>query len=201
MSGNEYDTGYAERQIGRSRNPLRKLVKHFYLNHILRDVQGRAVDFGCGAGQLLQKLAPGSIGLEVNPSLVSALQSGGLNVKRYDPAYDELSFLELSPGFYGTFIMAHVLEHFENAADSLKKILKACGRLDIDRVIVVLPGKKGYMYDTTHRTFVNRDYLVSNDLLECEGYTIADMHYFPINLEWVGSYFTFHDFKVVYTRS
>ncbi|MEO8407474.1 MAG: hypothetical protein ABI476_03505, partial [Oxalobacteraceae bacterium] len=75
-------------QLRRSRHPLRKSIKFFYLKNILRDVVGKTIDFGCGAGQLLTGLPAGSVGLEVNPHLVDALRKAGLNAQRYDPEDD-----------------------------------------------------------------------------------------------------------------
>lgn len=200
MSSAEYDSAYAERQLSRSRNPFRRLIKGFYIRDVLRDIHGTTIDFGCGAGQLLNRLPPGSIGLEVNPSLVTQLKMQGLNVQRYDPGQDQLCFTELASGRYQTFVMSHVLEHFDDAADGLRKILCACERLHIPRVVIVVPGEKGYAFDDTHRSFVNRDYLTCHNLLECEGYSVTKMRYFPINLEAIGKFFTFHELKVIYDK-
>lgn len=200
MSSAEYDAAYAARQLSRSHNPLRRLVKGFYLRNLTRDVRGPAIDFGCGAGQLLAKLPPGSVGLEVNATLVEALQSQGLDVRLYDPMQDHLRFNDLADGHYQTFVMSHVLEHFEDAADGLRKILHACRRLDVSRVIIVVPGKKGYAFDKTHRSFVNRDYLIRHNLMDCEEYGVTAMSSFPVNLELISAFFTFHELKIIYDR-
>jgi SAM-dependent methyltransferase len=200
MSVSEYDTAYATRQLSRSRNPLRRLGKGFYLRDLLKDVIGPTIDFGCGAGQLLARLPENSIGLEVNVELVKALQSQGKNVQVYNPEQDQLSFAGLPADHYKTFVMSHVLEHFDDAAEGLHKILRACGRLGIRRVIIVVPGEKGYAFDKTHRSFVNREYLVQNNLLDCEGYGVTKMRFFPFNLELVGAFFTFHELKIIYDK-
>lgn len=200
MSSTEYDETYAARQLSRSRNPFRRLIKGFYLRDVLRDIHGPTIDFGCGAGQLLNKLPAGSLGLEVNPLLVTQLKLRGLNVQRYDPGQDQLCFTELASGQFQTFVMSHVLEHFDDAADGLRKILRACGRLHITRVVIVVPGEKGYAFDDTHRSFVSRDYLKRHNLLDCEGYSVTKMRYFPINLEAIGRFFTFHELKLIYDK-
>lgn len=200
MSTDDYDAAYAARQLSRSRNPLRRLVKGFYLRDLMREVRGPAIDFGCGAGQVLARMPEGSLGLEVNGALVEALQANGLNVQRYEPAEDRLTFSELPAGRYDTFVMSHVLEHFDNAADGLRQILRACGRLGVSRVIVVVPGAKGYAFDATHRSFVNEDYLHEHQLHACEGYRVSATRYFPINRAEIGKYFTFHELKIIYDR-
>ncbi|MBT9566873.1 MAG: methyltransferase domain-containing protein [Thiobacillus sp.] len=200
MSTHDYDATYAQRQLIRSRNPLRRLVKGFYLRDLCREVRGPAIDFGCGAGQLLARLPAGSLGLEVNATLVDTLRSRGLNVQLYEPELDQLRFSDLPSGQFETFIMSHVLEHFDHAAVRLRQILYACGRLNISRVIVVVPGAKGYAFDSTHRSFVTAAYLQRHRLLESEGYAVSTMRYYPINLEVVGKYFTFHELKIIYDK-
>lgn len=195
----EFGIDYAAEQLRRSRHPLRKSIKFFYLRNILRDVIGKTIDFGCGAGQLLACLPAGSVGLEVNPHLVGALRKAGLNAQRYDPA-DDFLFQGFSYGQYKTFVMAHVLEHFDDADKVLQKILRSCFRLGVERVIIVVPGAKGFQSDKTHKTLVNRRYLIEHELLKCEGYTVNEANYFPVDIELVGDYFVFHEFKLVYDR-
>lgn len=199
-NNNEYDQAYATQQLERSRSGLRRFVKNFYLRNILKEVKGPAVDFGCGAGQLLERLPPSSLGLEVNSHLVHALLVAGMNVQHYDPSNDALLLSQLPEGFFKTFVMSHVLEHFQDAADALKKILGSCRRLGVERVIVIVPGEKGYRFDNTHRTFVSRGYLTEHGILEEAGFRAVSISYFPINMEWIGKFFVFHEMKIVYEK-
>ncbi|MCK7579240.1 MAG: hypothetical protein MZV65_28260 [Chromatiales bacterium] len=96
---NQYNAAYAERQLQRRRSMLRRLVKILYLRNILKDVKGPTVDFGCGAGQLLERLPPASLGLEVNLHLVRVLKTAGMNVQHYDPSSDGLEFSQLLKAF------------------------------------------------------------------------------------------------------
>ena len=180
MSDSDYGASYAQRQIERSHSPIRKLIKGFYLRNLARDVIGPTIDFGCGAGQLLERLPAGSIGLEVNEYLVSALQKRGLNAQLYQPDVDKLSFNGIPEGQFNTFVMSHVLEHFDDAADGLRKILDSAKRLGIKRVIVVVPCRKGYSFDETHRTFVDQAYLEDSGLKKYAGYVAQSFSYFPI---------------------
>lgn len=195
-----FDERYAEEQLRRSRHPLRRLVKGFYLRSILRHVDGPSIDFGCGAGQLLERLPEGSVGLEVNPALVRALQARRLNVMRYDPDTDGLSLAALPAGRYSTFIMAHVLEHFDDAAPALRRLLASCRRLGVRRFILVVPGRKGYQSDATHRTFVDFAWLEREGLLACEGYALQAARYFPLDRAALGRHFVFHELIAVLQR-
>jgi SAM-dependent methyltransferase len=191
---------YATEQLRRSHHPLRKIIKSFYLENILRDIKGKTIDFGCGAGQLLARLPAGSVGLEVNPHLVAALRKCGLNSQRYDDG-DDFSFLDFPCGYYKTLVMAHVLEHFHDADKVLRKILNSCSRIGIERAIIVVPGAKGYSSDQTHQTFVNANYLKEHGLLNCEGYAAMEISYFPVNHESIGKYFPFHELKLIYEKT
>lgn len=192
---------YAARQLRRRRNPLRRAIKHFYLQNMLRETRGATIDLGFGAGQLLERLPPGSIGLEVNPHLVDDAHRAGLNAVLYDSNAEEPLIGVVPAGAYTTLVMAHVLEHFEHAADFLRRLLRSCAALGIDRVIVVVPGAKGYGFDSTHRTFVTRRYLGDHDLLSAEGYVLSKTRYFPGNQEWIGRYYVFHECMFVFDRA
>jgi SAM-dependent methyltransferase len=198
MNDSDYGYLYAERQLSRSRNPLRKFIKGFYLRNLSRDAIGPTIDFGCGAGQLLQCLPEGSIGLEANKYLVSALGDLGLSASLYDSTSDQLAFKDLPEGKFETFIMSHVLEHFEDAAEGLKNILDSCNRLGIKRVIIVVPGRKGYLFDDTHRTLVDRAYISDTNMESYGAYKASSFSYFPMNIEKVGDYFTFHELKIIF---
>lgn len=191
---------YAARQMRRRRNPLRRAIKRFYLENMLREVRGRTVDFGFGAGQLLERLPPGSLGLEVNPSLVDDAQRAGLNAMLYDPDTDPPLIGAVAPGTYQTVVMAHVLEHLDNAHLFLRSLLRSCAGLGIERVIIVVPGAKGFAFDSTHRTFVTASYVAEHGLRSAEGYKLTTIRYFPGNQAWIGRLYVFHETMFVFDR-
>ena len=195
-----YGQEYAARQLRRRRNPIRRAIKYFYLQNMLREVRGRTVDLGFGAGQLLERLPEGSLGLEVNPHLVEEARKAGLNAALYDTTAEEPLIGALPANAYSTLVMAHVLEHFPDADAMVRQILRSCRTLGIGRVIFVMHGAKGYRFDSTHRTFVNLRYLETHGLLSCEGYAVTTRRYFPGDQEWIGRYYTFHEFMFVYDR-
>jgi SAM-dependent methyltransferase len=197
----EFSADYAREQLRRSHHPLRRVVKNLYLRNILRHVTGPSIDFGCGAGQLLARLPPGSIGLEINSFLVESLRKKGLNVVPYDPQSDGFSLAGLAESCYSTLIMAHVLEHFADASFVLRRLLSSCRRLGVQRVVLTLPGWKGYLSDPTHKTFIDRRYLEREALISREGYALEHASYFPIDHEAVGRYFVFHELIAVFERT
>jgi SAM-dependent methyltransferase len=197
-SREEFGDAYAEQQVHRSQHPLRRAVKTLYLRNVLSYVRGPSIDFGCGAGQLLERLPAGSVGLELNPALIAHLKRKGLNVLHYDGVRDSFRLTPVAAGTYSTVIMAHVLEHFADAAQVLRILLATCRRLGVTRFILVVPGWKGYLSDPTHKTFVDRSYLEREKLHHCDGYRLSTIHYFPIDVEAIGKYFVFHEMIAVF---
>lgn len=199
LSDLEFGRCYAAEQIRRSRHPVRRFVKGFYLRQILRDVAvGPCVDFGCGAGQLLERLPPGSVGLEVNPYLIESLRSAGRTVHQAKADMVDFELASLPEGFFRSLVIAHVLEHVPDPMAALQILLTACQRLGIKRVVVVVPGEKGFASDHTHKTFIDHDFLESRMPLPCSGFNLSSLTYFPGPWEWVGRYFVFHEMKVVF---
>ena len=196
----DYGVSYAAEQLRRRHHPMRQLVKAFYLNNVLRDVRGPTIDLGCGAGQLLARLPPGSVGLEVNGHLVDTLRSAGLPITLYDPDEDHFSLRSVPSGAYETLVMSHVLEHLPNAHQVLRMLFDASTRLGVGRVIVVLPGARGFRSDFTHRTFIDCAYVERYQLNRHGGFTLSEARCFPLNLECLGDYFVFQELKLVWDQ-
>jgi len=196
----EFDHRYAAEQLRRSKHPLRRFIKSFYLRQILRDVRGPCIDFGCGAGQLLIKLPPGSVGLEVNPFLISSLRERGLSVMEARAEIKDFELNGFAKGVFRTLVIAHVLEHLPDPAAALQVLLAACTRIGVERVIIVVPGAVGYASDHTHKTFISKKWLKDKIPIELEGFIRGDIKYFPGNWEWIGQYFVFHEMKIVFDR-
>ena len=195
-----FDEAYAAEQLRRSRHPLRRLVKGFYLRSVLREVQGATIDFGCGAGQLLARLPNGSIGLEVNPHLVKALCSEGLTVHQARGTQEDFNLPGIAAGRFRTLVIAHVLEHLDDPAAALTALLSACQRVGIRRVLFVVPGVKGFESDLTHRTFIDRAFVEARLPTAVEGFVRSGVSYFPGPWEWIGRFFVFHEMRVRFDR-
>jgi len=198
----EFGQDYAISQIDRQRNPFRKLVKSFYISRVLQHVDGLAVDLGCGAGQILERLPAGSLGIEVNPNLVKDLKRRGLRVMTADEeGHDGFNLKALRPNEFRTLVLSHVLEHFNSADQVLRNLLHDCAGLGVSTVIIVVPGDAGFRSDSTHKSFVNMEYLQSHGLFNCEGFQISHRSYFPGNVQFIGRLFKYHEMMVVYKRA
>jgi SAM-dependent methyltransferase len=199
-SVDEFGEGYAAEQFRRANHPLRRFIKNFYLKNILRELAGPTLELGCGAGQLLRRLPPGSLGLEVNQGLISRLQAQGLPVRYYDALADNFRLSDVPAGRYVNLVLVHVLEHFDAGADALRKLLLACEDLSIQNVLVVVPGESGFNSDPTHKTFVTEKYIMEADLNRVAGFQLATVRYFPHNRAWLGKYFAYHELMLIFRR-
>jgi len=191
-----YDEKYTKYQL--SRQFLRRVLRNIYLMPILKQIDGKSIDFGCGVGVLLQKLPAGSLGLEINKYTVAYCLEKGLNVELFDPEFDnyDLKSLDESDGFK-TLILSHVLEHLDEPQKIIKKLLFSAKRLGIKKIIIIVPGIKGYKSDKTHKTFIDKTFFIVNDLCEIDDYEIKIHNYFPINLESIGKYFRYHELWII----
>ena len=184
----------------KNRSPIRKTVRTIYLNDIRKYCLGKTIDFGCGVGELLKTLPPGSVGFEVNKVVVEFCKRNGLNVNLYAPEQDDYNLRMIEAGHYQTFTMNHVLEHLENSYDIINKIFNSCDRLQIRRVVFTVPGHKGYKSDATHQTFINMDYLIRTGVCDNKYYQLRVNKYFPVNLEAFSRLFTHNELRLVFDK-
>jgi hypothetical protein len=193
----DYDAQYAAYQLKSAHSWIRSCIRAWYLRSITAHVTGSAVDFGCGMGGLLAMLPKGSCGFDVNVHAVTYSQARGLQVHLYNPAQDAYRFEMLEAGRYKTFIMNHVLEHFDDVPGCFTAIAASCRRLDVERIILVLPQRKGFYFDTTHKTVVDVRYMRQNGLHSLSGYEIRSVTSFPFP-EFMGKYFTHNELRLIY---
>jgi SAM-dependent methyltransferase len=194
----EFDQHYTDYQTNRS--ALRKWVRRAYLRSAARQLRGPTLDFGCGAGELLEKLPTGSKGLEYNLATVAHCKSIGLAVEAYDGFVDDWSLSVLEGDRFESMVVSHVLEHLHSPAKVLNKLLMASERLGVRRVLVIVPGQAGFKIDVTHLTFVDRAMLCDDAVVAGTGFVVDEAHYFPGNLRGIGDWFPHHELQVVYVR-
>jgi len=193
----DYDESYKNYQLNRSW--LRKFIRKIFLKNQASLVKGKAIDFGCGVGELLDYLPLGSTGMEVNQSAVDFCQSIGRSVLYYDLA-DNYDFNSIPKNVYSTFIISHVLEHLDQPDVVFREIVENLPEKGIERVIVIVPGKKGYAYDSTHRTFIDGHFFEKHALIDMLNYKLTSQRWFPLNVEWLGKYFTHHEQIMIFDK-
>jgi SAM-dependent methyltransferase len=195
-----YGSEYTEYQSDRSR--LRKLARTPWLRAAGRFVEGPAVDLGCGVGELLARLPPGSMGLEINRATVDLCVANGLDVSYYDGADDGWSLAPVRgrSTSFDTLILSHVLEHLDGPDEVLHQLARAAGDLGMRQVLVIVPGRAGYDSDPTHRTFIDRAYLAAPAIVEGTGFRLASATHFPGNVPALGDHLRYHELRASFVR-
>jgi hypothetical protein len=183
------------------RGRFRRVLRGVYLRDICKECIGKTIDLGCGVGELLQKLPPGSIGLEVNKVAVDFCTAKGMSVSLYDPEEDDYQFKGLRQNEFQTFTMNHVLEHIFNSWQVIDKIFSSCSRLGIERIVFTVPGIKGFASDSTHQTFIDSDYLSGFGFFDHPLFKLKQARYFPVNNVFFSRYFTHNELRLIFDRT
>ncbi len=189
---------YALEQLRRAKHPVRRLLKKLYVSRLLRKVSGATLDYGCGAGQLLARLPPGSLGLESNPTLVAALQFAGLPVRQWTHREDGFDLPGLETHGFETLVISHVLEHLCNPCDAFRRLLIASRELGVKRVLVVVPGERGYKSDQTHKTFIDMDWIVGQGWRSFDHFKMTAHEFFPLPWEAAGRLFIYNELHLTF---
>jgi SAM-dependent methyltransferase len=197
----KYDDAYNEKNIKSERSWWRRIIRDIYLNHHVSLTRGRTIDFGCGGGLLLRRLPSGSLGLEINQAAVKYCVNKGLNVKLFVPDIDNYALSMVEKGVYTTLISTYVFEHIVDAGVIIKKLIDAADKLEIDRLVFVVPGKKGFWNQIyQHESFVDLDYLSLNKLINVGNYHLVDCHYFPFPWQFVENFFEYQELAFIYEK-
>lgn len=192
----KYDQGYTNYQLDRSY--ARILIRKIYLYNILRYIKGKTIDFGCGIGEQLQVLPAGSIGYEINEYSAEYCRKNGLDVRLLSPGSDSFKDINCKAGEFRTLLMSHIVEHLENPPYFLNQIFTVCNKIEIERIIVVVPCTKGYKFDKTHITFVDINYIMEYNLTSIDNYRLVKWKYFPIIFKRIGDLFTYNELILIY---
>ena len=164
---------------------LRFLVYPKYLK-TLGELCGREiVDCGCGAGEFLHFCRTRRIparGIDWNEHLVARCRQAGL-----DASVGDLTTYEPPNGKLHNLLCDNVIEHLgqaeiESFFAKLRQIVGVGGKM-----LVVVPGKKGFRTDPSHRTFVSPE--VMQALCRRHQIALRKAFYWPLNFRAAGDFF------------
>lgn len=190
----EYGSDYTDYQRGRGR--LRSLIRGAYLRSAAALVSGPTLDLGCGVGDLLKILPPGSRGLEYNKASVKYCGEIGLPVDWYDGFADDWRFSSMECRFE-SMVISHVLEHLHAPGEMLGKVLRSVRSLGISKVLVIVPGQAGFRSDPTHLTFVDFELIAGAIAGSASGFSIRRARYFPFGPASVGHWLVHHELQIL----
>jgi SAM-dependent methyltransferase len=154
----------------------------FYRRRLLyprlsRRIRGRLLDLGCGIGDMLA-FRPGSVGVDVNERTVDHCRRQGLTAFRME--VDHLPFADRS---FDTVLMDNVLEHILDPRPLLAEVRRVL--LRGGRLIVGVPGRRGWDSDPDHKVFYDDDAL--RQLLEANGFACQEIFHAPLfGSAWLG---------------
>lgn len=192
-----YDQCYFLNQLNRSY--LRKLIRSFYLRNIAVQCIGKTIDLGCGTGELLKLLPKGSLGLEINPFAVEYCKKKGLQVCLLPEVWKMHHVYMAMDKPFETIVLNHVLEHFQEPEKLLDLLIQEQTIMGLRRLIIVVPGKKGFLSDETHSTFIDKKWFKLFFNEDQRGIRIkkVSFKYFPWNNERLGNIFTHHELHAI----
>jgi len=133
-------------------------------------MMGKALDVGCGVGGFL-RFRKNTIGVDVNKYNVAFCLEQGLNVKLIDSSRYPFEDAE-----FDSVILDNVLEHIlrpEETLSEVNRVLKLNGRL-----LVGVPGIKGYKCDSDHKIYYDEKGLV--EIMTKFGFSVDEFIYMPI---------------------
>lgn len=128
----------------KSRSLKGLLYRNFVVYPQIRNhVRGKLLDLGCGIGDML-KFYPNSVGVDINPHTVEYCNTHGLEAYLMDS-----DLLPFDANSFDTILLDNVLEHIN---EPLNLLLEICRVLtNSGRLIIGLPGEKGFLMDPDHK--------------------------------------------------
>ena len=129
---------------------------------------------GCGIGDMVA-YRPNTTGVDVNPSTVKYCREMGLDVEEMKP--DQLPF---DNDVFESAILDNVMEHIE----APEKLLAEINRVLVKKgkLVVGVPGKKGYSWDPDHKIFY--DIKTLKEVMQMSGFIYEKHFYMPFKLRY-----------------
>lgn len=171
MNQNSQDLNKQYFEYLKTRSALGDLYRKFFLYpRISKHLHGRTLDIGCGIGDMLRH-HPNCIGADINPYNVDYCLSMGSQAFLFKD-----DTLPVEDASFDSALLDNVLEHIEqpkNILAEIRRVLKPNGRL-----IVGVPGIKGFESDSDHKLPYDEEALVR--IAEDANYKINGFFYTPL---------------------
>ena len=188
MPESSYDKVYFQRLI--NRNAFQMWIRSFFFLPLRQYLKGDVLDLGCGIGEISNYVETQKryFGVDINPYCVEYLQNKGLWAKLgsvYQIPSDTASV--------DVVVLSHVLEHLESpdkAISEISRVLRSSGTL-----IVIVPMRRGYRGDSTHRIFYQPKQL--DEIAHKHHFDVRSISFFPIPWEFLGELFYFFEYRMI----
>jgi SAM-dependent methyltransferase len=161
------------------RSILGLLYRKYWLYPFINlHLKGKVLDVGCGIGDFL-RFRNGTYGTDINPNVVAFCHKYGQNVTLM-----EKNILPYSAREFDGIVLDNVLEHIDQPILLLKEIhrvLRPNGRL-----IIGVPGCKGFESDADHKIFYDAKKLKST--VEQIGFDWIETYPMPLPIDALQKY-------------
>ena len=161
--------------------------RSLYLSKIFRTFSEKPIlDLGCGLGEFLKfckRKKRFAIGIDSNEYCVEFCKKNGLNAEVGNVVNFNIKEIENCKNI----VCDNVIEHLD--AKTLDMFFQnLMTKIDTEtNVIIIVPGKKGFKKDPTHKTYIDRALI--NELAIRHQFTIKKMFFHPINVNFISSIF------------
>ena len=147
----------------------------FYFPKLSKYLEPPMLEIGCGIGGFLQyNKNQDIIGVDINPKLIQICINQGLNAKLM-----EIDSLPFNDEQFSSILIDNVLEHILDPSKLLKEVYRV-SKINA-KIVISVPGLKGYEYDDDHKKFYDKKIL--NDTLHKFGYKFVKDFYTPFKSE------------------
>lgn len=171
---NDYDDYFAYLQ---RRSRIGLLYRRYLLYpRLSRFLKGDTLDVGCGMGDFLI-YRPQTVGVDINPNTVAWCCDQGLDARIMEP-----DILPFEDAIFDSVILDNVLEHLWDPTKLLNEIHRILSRQG--RLVVGVPGVRGFAADSDHKRYYNIPALVS--ILGRNGFVVGCLFDMPIGWRWLG---------------
>ncbi|MAZ79973.1 MAG: hypothetical protein CMD72_04430 [Gammaproteobacteria bacterium] len=125
-----------------------KLYRNYFLYPLIEKwCKGEVLDLGCGVGNFLKR-NNNFVGVDVNNSCVDYCKALDLNARKM-----EIDILPFEANSFDAVVLDNVLEHIEEPTDLMNEISRVLNK--DGRLIILVPGEKGFEQDDDHKKFYN----------------------------------------------
>lgn len=141
---------------------------------LCRSLKGRALDIGCGLGDMLA-FRPNTVGVDINEKTVAWCRQRG-----HEAHLMQVDVLPFEESSFDSVVLDNVLEHLVDPMPLLaevKRVLKAEGRF-----VVGVPGHKGFASDPDHKVFYDKAALLA--VMEKAGFAVQKLFPMPLPGAW-----------------
>jgi SAM-dependent methyltransferase len=155
-----------------------------------KKLKGKVLDVGCGIGDFL-KFMPSAVGVDINPFVVEYCRQRGLTaylIEKFPYPFDDKIF--------DSAVLDNVLEHLDDPIPTIKEIYRLLK--DGGKLIVGVPGRKGFASDDDHQKFYDEFVLI--DLFVNNKFHGKEIFYSPFKSRFLDEYARMYCTYAVFER-